>query len=115
MKKLYRLKRKKDVEAIIKKKQSYGNKAYVIYINKNIETESYRVGISASKKLGNAVVRNKIKRQMRAVFRQFKNNVNKSDLFIIARPGFLTMSHKERTEQLKMLLKRSNVWVLEEK
>lgn len=115
MKKVYRVKNKKEIEALLKKKQSYGNKAYVLYVAKNIETDHFRIGVTASKKLGNAVVRNRIKRQMRAVVLPFKNNISKYDLFLIARPGFIEMSFNDRTNQLKSLLKKSGVLVMEEK
>ncbi len=115
MKKEYRLKKEKQIQTILRKKQSYGNKAYILYINKNIETDHFRIGVTASKKLGNAVVRNKLKRQMRAALQGRLNNIGKCHLFIIARPGCMTMTHKERTIQIESLLKKSGAWVSEVK
>ena len=52
MKKVFRLKRKKDIELLMKIKKSVGNRYYAIYYT---ESEQLKVAVSASKKLGNAV------------------------------------------------------------
>ena len=48
----------------MKRKRFVTSKCFAMYI-KEKTGESSRIGISVSKKLGNAVVRNKIKRQIR--------------------------------------------------
>lgn len=115
MKKIYRLKREKDINKILQAKKSYGNKAYIIYIKKNIETKHFRIGVTASKKLGNAVVRNKLKRQMRSILRVYKNNIGNYHLFLIARKGCMEISHEEKTIQIESLLKKCGAWISEEK
>ena len=66
MKKIYSLKKNKDFQNIIKSKQSVGCSTLVIYYLKN-ELNYTRVGISSGKKVGNAVIRNRTKRQVRAL------------------------------------------------
>ena len=63
MKKEYRIKKNEDFQEIIKNRNSIANKKYVIYYKKN--NLHLRVGISVSKKLGHAVIRNRTKRQVR--------------------------------------------------
>ena len=63
MKKEYRIKKNEEFQKIIRQKKSIVHSKFVIYFRKN--DEHLRIGISVSKKLGNAVVRNKIKRQIR--------------------------------------------------
>ncbi|MFI3252689.1 MAG: ribonuclease P protein component [bacterium] len=115
MRKLYRIKKSKEIESILRKKQSYGNKHYILYVTKNIETNHFRLAVSVSKKLGNAVVRNKQKRQIRSIIQGYEKNISNYNLFIIARPGVLESTHQERSIQLKRLLQKSNVWHQEEK
>ena len=54
MKKTYRVKREKDFQAIFKAGKSTANRKFVIY-HLAKDQKHFRVGISAGKKLGNAV------------------------------------------------------------
>ncbi|WP_278453298.1 ribonuclease P protein component, partial [Thomasclavelia spiroformis] len=58
MKKEYRVKKNEDFSRIIKRKQSMANRTFIIYYLKN-DIGHARIGISVSKKLGKAVIRNK--------------------------------------------------------
>ena len=61
MKKEYRIKKSTDIELVLKHKNSVGNKNYIIYIMKNSEAKHFRLAMSVSKKLGDAVTRNRQK------------------------------------------------------
>lgn len=58
MKKEFRVKRNEDFSKIIARKKSFANSCFIIYKDEN-QMGHGRVGISVSKKLGNAVTRNK--------------------------------------------------------
>ena len=66
MKKSYRVKRDKDFNAIFKSGQNVANRKFVVYRLRK-DQPHFRVGLSVSKKLGNAVTRNRIKRLIRHV------------------------------------------------
>lgn len=68
MKKQFIIKKSTEIDAIIHNKQRYGNKFFVVYYKEN-NLKHFRFAISIGKKYGNAVKRNKIKRQIRSVFR----------------------------------------------
>ena len=105
MKKEYRLKRNEDFKKIIKKRISVGSKNFVIYGMKN-EFSHLRVGISVSKKLGKAVIRNKIKRQVRMMAKdEFQFNQN-YDIIIIVRNNYLNSSYKENKKDLSYLYRK---------
>ncbi len=114
MKKEYRIKKSKDIETILKKRKSSGNKYYIIYMEKNIETNHFRLAMSVSKKLGNAVLRNRLKRQIKHVILDFDGKLKNNNYFIIARKDCIDLSYKDRVYQLKKLFKYLDAW-LEEK
>ncbi len=87
MRKLYIVKNARDFEKIIKQKNFQKNKSYIIYYQNN-ELPYDRFGISVSKKLGNAVFRNKYKRKIRAIIDNYKKDYNnQKDYIIIFRKG----------------------------
>lgn len=102
MKKQNILKKNLDFQRIIKKTRPYKYKNFIIY--KEIAKESnYHFGISVSKKIGNAVVRNKIKRQIKSILD--KNNYQKNfNCIIIIRRSILEFNYKEIEEDLIEIL-----------
>jgi ribonuclease P protein component len=55
-----------------------------------------RIGITVSRKVGNAVIRNRIKRYVREVFRRIQHDVDPvQDILVIARPTAATASFED--------------------
>ena len=95
MKKKYIVKNSRDFEKIIKEGKCKKNKSFIIHSKKN-DLNYDKYGISVSKKLGNAVFRNKYKRKIRAIIDNYKKMyVNQEDYIIILRRGALEKSHDE--------------------
>lgn len=85
MRKLYIVKNSRDFEYIIKNGKCIKNRSYVIYYIKNNLLYN-RFGISVGKKIGNAVIRNKYKRKLRAIIDNSKKvYINNQDYIIILR------------------------------
>ncbi len=104
--KKYRVRKNEDFSLIISKKHSVANDSFIIYASPRKEEHS-RVGISVSKKLGNAVVRNKIKRQIRMMFADFYDFDNsKVDLIVIARKNYLNYNFQDNQKSLEKLIKK---------
>ena len=103
MKVINRIKASDDFALAIKKGRAQRNQSYVIHYNTN-SLNYTRVGISVSSKLGNAVVRNHIKRQIRSMCDSLINyNSQSLDIVIIAKANFLDRSYDDNKQSLKEL------------
>jgi ribonuclease P protein component len=105
MKKRYRIKREKDFRLVFKKGKSYANRQFVVYIIDHPDTTHLRLGLSVSKRLGNAVTRNKIKRRIRSFFRQHKKRLAEKEYVVIARKPVSDMDFHEIEKSLLHVLK----------
>lgn len=105
MKKEFSLKRKKDIERLLQIKKSVGNKCYAIYFT---ESNDLKIAISASKKLGNAVIRNYQKRVTREILRKHMHKLKKLHVLIIVKKQALEINFAEKEKQLKYLITKVN-------
>ena len=104
MKKLNIIKKQEEINNIIKTGNLSKNKFFYIY-NKERESKYFRFCICVSKKLGNAVVRNKNKRQIKDIIDKsnlvFKSNM---DYVIILRKEISNVSYDDKKKYLLELL-----------
>ena len=90
---------------IIQKGKKISNKYFIVcFLNKNIENCNF--GLAVGKKLGNAVVRNKLKRQLRCII---DNNIDifskYKDYIIICKKELLNLKYNQIENELKTLIK----------
>lgn len=109
MKKEYRVKKSQDFDNIIRKKQSFANRQFVIYYQEN-KLDHMRLGISVSKKLGKAYERNRLKRYVRESFKTRKDFLKNYDIIIIVRPAAKGLSFLEFGSSIDHVLKRSKLY-----
>lgn len=102
MKKQDRIKRADEFQGLIEKRKSELNGQYVIYHQPKAESHC-RVGISVGKKLGNAVFRNKTKRQVRMMLQEVLKDEYSFDCVIIVRYKYFGLSYEENKKSLKKL------------
>ena len=108
MKKKYIVKEHVDFTNIINKGRYYKSNYFVIYTLKN-ELEYYRFGISVGKRIGNAVARNKVKRQMRMIIDNYKKNYqNGMDYIIIIRNGYIKADFLEIKNSFENIIYKIN-------
>ena len=80
-----RIKRKKEFIAVYTEGKKRVGKYFVLYWRKN-GLSHHRLGVVASRKIGKAVVRNRIKRIFRETFRQMKPSIEEGvDLVLVSR------------------------------
>ncbi len=110
MRKEYRVKKNEEFQEIFKKGKSVANRQFVVYTLKRPEQKHFRIGLSVSKKIGNAVTRNQIKRYVRQVFHEFDGYIhNDVDYIIIARKPTADMDFYEVQKSLTHVLKLARV------
>lgn len=101
-----RIRKKKDFLFLYRKGNRYKGKYFsLIYLPSNLSFS--RVGVVASKKIGNAVTRNKVKRWMRELFRRNKGLLDfPVDLLIIAQPEMREVKWPELKEHYLVAINR---------
>ena len=100
-----RLRKTKEFDSVFQSGKSYANKYFVIYLSKN-SLGANRIGVSVSKKIGNSVVRHRMKRLIKESFRLHEDMFNSGlDIVVIVRKGAEVLSYKEVTEALIHLMK----------
>jgi ribonuclease P protein component, eubacterial len=107
MKKKFRVKKNQEFQTIIKNKRYITSREFVVYYKRN-QYGYMRIGVSVSKKLGNAVVRNKVKRQVKEMIKPlFIYNLS-YDVIIILRNQYLNNDFIQNKTSLTKLFKRIN-------
>ena len=110
MKKQYRVKKSNEIEQIIKEKKFASNPYYTVYKKKNTETSHFRYAISVGKKIGKAITRNRVKRQIRAILNDLNIDLDNSvDVFIIVKVKILDINYHEMFKQLEYLFKKQKL------
>ena len=96
-----RLRRNADFLSIRRKGSSYRCPFFALYalaeeVDLPRETESARIGISASKRVGKAVERNLVKRRFREIFRLNQHRIKPNvDMVISIRPPAVKASYQD--------------------
>ncbi|PLR67691.1 MULTISPECIES: ribonuclease P protein component [Bacillaceae] len=116
MKKKNRIKKNEDFQKVFKHGKSMANRQFVIYMLDQPEEKEFRLGLSVSKKIGNAVTRNRIKRLIRQVFMEEKENLKTGiDYIVIARNPASEMNYHEVQSSLMHLFRKTKVYKMRQK
>ena len=98
------LKREEYLRIGAEGKKIRSNHFIVIYKTKSEGT--CRAGITASKKVGNAVYRNRVKRLIREFFRLNRENFCPADMVFIAGRNSCHLTYKELRDELMLIFSR---------
>ncbi|PKK95720.1 MAG: ribonuclease P protein component [Tenericutes bacterium HGW-Tenericutes-4] len=100
-----RLLKRKEFSYVFHRGKRFSTKLVVLNYTPT-KLPQFRVGFSVSKKIGKAVIRNKVKRRMREIVRSLKNQINDQYNYVfVARAGIEVASYDE--------IKQSIVYCLE--
>jgi len=87
------------------------NTVHFIVIALTGTTSAARLGVTISRKVGNAVCRNRLKRWIREFFRVRRATITTgADLSIVARPGAAGLGHAQLEQELHEALRRLKVY-----
>lgn len=101
------LKKNSDFQNVYKSGKSFGNKYLVLYTSEN-NLNVNRLGISVSKKVGNSVVRHRLKRLIKESYRLHEEMFNSGlDIVVIARKNSDACDYASIESALLHLMKLS--------
>jgi ribonuclease P protein component len=112
-----RLAKREDFNKVYRSGKSIANQQFVLYylLKPTVissSTECFRLGVSVSKKIGNAVVRNRIKRIVKEVIRlETARIVHHVDFILIARKPVTVMDYHEIEKSIQHVLKKAALLV----
>lgn len=110
LQKAYRLADRSDFSKVYRYGKSMANRQFVVYSYKNSEVEHFRLGISVSKKVGKAVVRNRMRRVIKEVVRHLAPRIEQHvDLVIVVRRGALELDYDGVSKSLVHVLSKAQV------
>nr|WP_237691053.1 ribonuclease P protein component [Paenibacillus caui] len=103
-----RLRNRADFGRVYRNGKSFANRQLVVYWSPRPEVEQFRLGVSVSKKVGNAVVRNRMRRLIKEIVRLNKDKLNEHvDIIFIVRKGALEMSYGDLQKSVLHALRKA--------
>jgi len=105
-----RLRNRADFSRVYRHGRSFANHQFVVYWFHKKEIEQFRMGVSVSKKVGNAVVRNRMRRVVKEIVRHHAGEiVPHIDMVLIVRKGALSLQYKELEKSILHVLRKSSL------
>ncbi len=109
MERKYMIKKDEEFKRAHRIGKSFRNRKYILNVCPN-DKNHVRFGFILTKKVGKATVRNKIKRQMKALLSQYKEEIKPGyDLIFVVKPSAANLTFKEIEKNVCHILKVSNV------
>ena len=105
MERRYRLKKNRAFQYVYRRGHSVACRNLVMLLAPGREL---KIGFSVSKKTGNAVTRNRIKRRLRECFRPYLGDVKTGLYVIVARPSAAEAAFDDLKRDVRYLLKKQN-------
>ena len=104
------LKKNREFLQVYRKGKSYANKYLVMYVADSEDEDLIRIGISVSKKVGNSVVRHRIRRLVKESYRlhlgEFRTGC---DIVVVARKEAKDRGYREIESALMHLARLHNL------
>jgi ribonuclease P protein component len=108
--KLGRLRRNKSFQTVYRSGKSYANRQLVLYVLPQ-RGHKRRVGFAAGKRLGSAVVRNRVKRLLREAYRHEQHRlIDDVDLILVGRQALVSEGLAATVAALRHLCSRAKIF-----
>lgn len=108
MRREQRLRRRQDFKAVYRAGRPFVRQSLVLRVRPNPDTPVPRFGFTVGKRLGNAVLRNRVRRRLRAAAR-LSGARGSVDIVIIARASAATASYQDLERTLRALLDKAGL------
>lgn len=110
MKKEFRIRKNIEFKRVYNGGNNYWNRNLTLYVKKNGLNNS-RVGITITKKIGNSVVRNQIRRRIKEIYRlNFFRLKDGYDIVFIPKKNVVDLSFAQLESAVIHILKISNMF-----
>jgi ribonuclease P protein component len=107
----YRLKRRNDFRRVFQSGQSAANRQFVVVVLSRKTPGPPRIGVSVSRKVGKAVVRNRIRRLVKEVTRHWIPYLKpETDIVVIARAPAASMDYRQVKSSLRHVFQRAKLF-----
>ncbi len=104
------LKTNRDFRNVYNRKKSFANKYLIMYIREN-GTDTLKLGVSVSKKVGNSIVRHRLARLIREAFRLHTQDIRGGlDVVVIARENLKGKNYFETESAMIHLFKLHHIY-----
>ena len=100
-----RLRKKKEFNFIYKKGQVYYSKFFAMHVVKT-KLKDKKIGFSVSNKIGNSVIRHKVKRKFTEVIRQNLDKLPLNNYIFVARTGCENLNFQQMTDNFLYLVNK---------
>ncbi|MDQ0203321.1 ribonuclease P protein component [Pectinatus haikarae] len=99
-----------EFQYIYQRAKTFSDRYIVMHIADNSKF-NHKIGFAAGKKLGNAVVRNRIKRVLREIYRKNKKNISiNCCILLVGRMASVNTDYTVIEKSFCRLCKRAKIW-----
>ena len=103
------IKKKSEIDLFFQKGIRVGNSYFTIYKKESIANVNFRFAMSIGRKFGNAVARNKMKRQIRSIVRENQTLIKGCEFVIVVKPKANLLKFREINNNLVYLFRKINI------
>ena len=107
MERRYRLKKNRAFQYVYHRGRNVSCRDLALLVAKGRSTQ---IGFSVSKKVGNAVIRNRVKRRLRECFRPYLGDVKTGLYVVVARPSAATATFQSLQRDTLYLLRKQGAF-----
>ena len=109
LKRINRLKKRYQFNYVYKSGEHFSGEHIVLYVVSS-KTKNIKVGLAVTKKVGHAVVRNRIRRRLREIIKAKISTLKQSyNIIVVARDNISSASFETLTNEFSKLLKKANL------
>lgn len=109
LKRINRLKKRYQFNYVYKSGEHFSGEHMVLYVVSS-KTKNIKVGLAVTKKIGKAVVRNRVRRQLREIIKKQVPNLKQNyNIIVVARENITSTSFETLTNEFLKLIKKANL------